>query len=60
MGGGGRMLLIYTVSAYLKKTEVCRVMATVTGILMYPINFGLKVWSAQLCMEHKAQAAQQN
>jgi len=44
----------------LKKTELSFVMATVTGILMYPINFVLEVWSAQLCTEHKAQAAQQN
>lgn len=54
------MLLIYTVSTCLKKTEVCCVMATVTGILIYPIDFVLKVWTPQLCMEHKAQAAQQN
>lgn len=31
-----------------------------TGILMFPFDFVLQVWTTQLCMEHKAQAAQQN
>lgn len=44
------MLIIYSICIYLKSAEVCSYVAAVTEIVIHPINFVLKVWSAQLCM----------